>query len=77
MTSTQLVASTARRMRENVEVIPDAWIGGYLQGNPGATVQDAVDWWMDQAAMERQWIADRIEAKGLADGFTIELEEIA
>lgn len=53
-----------------VETIPDRWIGGYLQTHPDQTVRDAVDWWMDQARMERQWIEEH------AEDFTI-MESVA
>lgn len=40
-------------------VIPDAWLGGFLQGHPEATVLDAVNWWINQVQLEQQWIAQQ------------------
>lgn len=41
-------------MTKNIETIPDVWIMGFCTANKGATVQDAVDWWMYQKELEAQ-----------------------
>lgn len=39
--------------------IPDAWFAGFLLGHPESTIDDAVNYWLDQEVMEAEFQAQQ------------------